>query len=62
MFSKGGMYFLLPSPDAGILEHRCSDCKDTLLGSGDGWLASPAGHPSAEVVPPGHRTGSDERV
>lgn len=54
--------FTFPSPDARVLEHRRLDSKDALLGSGDGWLASPAGHPPAKMVPLGLRTGSDERV
>lgn len=50
------------SPDARVLEQWCPDSKNTLLGSGDGWLAPPAGHPSAEVVPAGHWAARDERV
>lgn len=52
--------FYLSFSDAGVLEYRCADSKDTLLGSGDGRMAPPAGHSSIEVVPPGHRAGSDE--
>lgn len=52
--------FLKSSPDAGVLELWCPDSKDTVLGSRNGWLAPPAGHSSTEMVPPGHRTGSNE--
>lgn len=51
-----------PSPDEGILEYGCPDSKDKMLGTRDGWLASPSGYPPAEMVPVGHRTGSNERV
>lgn len=57
---KGDVSFC--SPDAGVLEHRCPFSKDTLLGPRDGWLAPPAGHPAAKMVPPGDGTGSNERI
>lgn len=47
--------------DARILELGYSDGQDALLGSGNGRLAPPAGHPSAEVVSVGQRAGRDER-
>lgn len=53
---------LFLSLDAGVLEHRRRDGKDTLLGSGYGWLASSTGHPTAKMVPIGHWTSSNERV
>lgn len=53
---------MLLTSDAGVLEHGCCDAEDPLLGSGDGWMASPAGYPAAKMVPLGHRTGGYERV
>lgn len=50
------------SSDAGILEHRCPNSKDTLLGPRDGWLAPPAGHTPTEMVPLGYWTGRNERI
>lgn len=36
--------------DAGTMEQWKADFKNSLLGSGYGWLATTTGHPSAEVV------------
>lgn len=52
--------FSFSSLDEGILDRQCRDSKDTLLGSRNGWLAPPAGHSTAEMVPFGHWTGGDE--
>lgn len=57
-----GHVLMFLASDAGVLEHGGCDGEDALLGSGHGWMASPAGYPAAKMVPPGHRTGGYERV
>lgn len=49
-----------PDLDPGVLEIRHTDCKDTVLGTGHGWLAPSPGHSTAEVVHTGQWAGCDE--
>lgn len=52
--------FLFHNLDAGVLEIRDTDCKDTVLGTGNGRMASSPSHSTAEVVHTGQWSGRDE--
>ena len=55
------MVVFIHSADERLLERGCGQCKDAVLGSGHGRVASPGDCVTAQVVPPGDRSGSDER-